>query len=118
MALQTHFIPFAAYLDKFRSAFHELEILGDEKYSEAHKKHTLLKNVRRATGIVHLVQKCHDDFDIMTFDGMAQYLRQKSKNEEMKASSNSKEVDACYDTPDGKSMWQAYTMMTLAGPDA
>jgi hypothetical protein len=62
----------AAYLDKFLSAFHELEILAEETYSESHKKCTLMKNVRGATGMAHLVQKCCDDFSIMTFDAMAQ----------------------------------------------
>jgi hypothetical protein len=72
----------AAYLDKFLTAFHELEILGEEIYSDTQKKRTLMKNVRGISGMSHLVQKCRDDFNMMTFDSMAQYLRENSKNVE------------------------------------
>ena len=80
----------AAYLDKFLTAFHELEILGEESYSDTQKKRTLMKNVRGVTGMSHLVQKCRDDFDLMTFDSMAQYLRENSKNIENEPSSRKK----------------------------
>jgi Reverse transcriptase (RNA-dependent DNA polymerase) len=70
----------ASYLDKFLTAFHELEIIGGEVYSDVHKKRSLMKNVRGVTGMSHLVQKCRDDFETMTFDSMAQYLRENSKN--------------------------------------
>jgi hypothetical protein len=46
-----------------------------------------MKNVRGVTGMSHLVQKCRDDFDLMTFDSMAQYLRENSKNIENEPSS-------------------------------
>ena len=32
--------------------------------------------------MAHLAQKCRDDCEIMTFDTMAQYLRENSKNAE------------------------------------
>jgi hypothetical protein len=35
----------AAYLDKFLTAIHELEILCGEPYSDGQKKCTLMKNV-------------------------------------------------------------------------
>ena len=89
----THHGSFTAYLDKFLSAVHELEILSGETYTESQKKRTLMKNVRGAPGITHLVQKCRDDFDIMPFEGMAQYLRENSKNVEMAACSKSKEEE-------------------------
>lgn len=83
----------AEYLDQFLSAFHELELLGGDPYSESQKKRTLLKDVRGISGMAHLVQKCRDDFDGMTFSTMAQYLRKNSKHVEMVASSNYKEED-------------------------
>jgi hypothetical protein len=89
----------AAYLDKFLSAFHELEILVEETYSEPHKKRTLIKSVRGATGMAHLVQKCCDDFSIMTFDAMAQYLRDNSKNVSVEPSSNFKKEEKMVSQP-------------------
>jgi hypothetical protein len=47
----------AAYLDKFMTAFHELEILGGDAYSDIQKKRTLMKNVCGVPGMAHLVQK-------------------------------------------------------------
>jgi hypothetical protein len=70
----------ASYLAKFLAAFHELEILGGEIYSDVQKKRSLMKNVQGVTGMSHLVQKCRGNFECMTFDGMAQYLRENSKN--------------------------------------
>ena len=51
-------------------------------YSDGQKKCKLMKNVRGVNGMAHLVQKCRDDCELMTFDTMAQYLRENSKNAE------------------------------------
>ena len=45
----------AAYIDQFVSALNEMEILQEEDYTEAHKKQTLMKNIRGGIGIAHLV---------------------------------------------------------------
>jgi hypothetical protein len=76
----------AAYLDKFLSALHQLEILPEETFSESQMKCTLMKNVRNTTGMAHPVQKCCDDFYIMPFDAMAEYLSENSMNVGMEAS--------------------------------
>jgi hypothetical protein len=64
------------------TAFHELEILGGDVDSDIQKKRTLMKNVHVVPGMSYLVQKCHDKFEIWTFETMALYLRENSKNVE------------------------------------
>lgn len=64
----------ASYIDKFQAYIAELEAIAPMDYSDFRKKRMLLANIRQASGVSHLIQKCRDD-DNMTYSQCAAYLR-------------------------------------------
>jgi hypothetical protein len=98
----------SSYIDQFMNAMHELEMLGEEEYTDIQKKRTLMKNIRGVPGITHLVTNCKDKFDTFTFETMAQYLRDHSKTVEKEPSSKKRVMTTIGEEDDSKSYrsWQ------------
>ena len=67
----------AAYIDRLQAQLAELEAIQPDDYSDSRKKRILLTNVRSATGMLYLIQKCKDN-EYMSYDQSAAYLRSNS----------------------------------------
>src|SRR6476661_9998654 len=67
----------ATYIDRLQAHLAELETIQPSDYSDSRKKRMLLTNVRSATGMMYLIQKCRDN-EYMSYDQSAAYLRSSS----------------------------------------
>ena len=67
----------AAYIDRLQAHLAELETIQPSDYGDSRKKRNLLSNVRTATSMLYLIQKCKDN-EYMSYDQSAAYLRSNS----------------------------------------
>ena len=103
----------AAYLDIFVVALNQLEILQGVDYAEEQKKQILLKNIKQAHDIKHLIQNCRDNNNTWGFYQMVSYLRENSKTVEAHPSSKKRVMATIVEEPEAKSQRSMQETMDL-----
>ena len=80
MMIQKPYAPsetMSCFIDKFQAYMAEIEAINPDEYLNTRKKRLLLANMKTASGVAHLIQKCRDNPN-MTYKDTARYLRSNS----------------------------------------